>query len=198
MLGLYVPGESLLHRAPAGLKLALLAIGLSVTTLLGSPRSVLVALIVVFALAALARLRARTVLAQVRPLAAVLVLIGAAQVWLADWGTAWVVCGSLLVAVLGAALVTLTTRTEDLLDALVTVLRPLRRLGVDPDRVALVFALTIRAVPVLAGIVEDVREARAARGAQRSARAFAVPVVIRTVRYADRLGEALIARGADD
>ena len=26
----------------------------------------------------------------------------------------------------------------------------------------------------------------------------AVPVVIRTVRYADRLGEALIARGADD
>jgi biotin transport system permease protein len=198
VLGLYVPGDSLLHRARAGLKLALLALGLSIITLLATPAAVLVALAVAVALAAIARLPPATVLAQVRPLAWVLVIVGAAQVWLGGWRTATVVCGSLLVAVLGAALVTLTTRTQDLLDALVGALRPLRRLGVDPDRVALVLALVIRSVPVLARIVEEVHQARVARGAQRSMRAFAVPVVIRTVRYADRLGEALIARGADD
>ena len=198
MLGLYVPGDSPLHRVRAGVKLVLLALGLSLTTVLGSPLAILVALGVVLALAVVARLPLRTVLAQGRPLAVVLLVVAGVQVWLADVSTAWVVAGSLLVAVLGASLVTLTTRTEDLLDALVAALRPLRRFGVDPDRVALVFALAIRAVPVLAGIVEDVRQARAARGAQRSVRALAVPVVIRTVRYADRLGEALIARGADD
>jgi biotin transport system permease protein len=53
-------------------------------------------------------------------------------------------------------------------------------------------------VPVLTGLAAEVRQARRARGAGRSVRAFAVPLVIRTVRYADRLGEALIARGVDD
>jgi biotin transport system permease protein len=69
---------------------------------------------------------------------------------------------------------------------------------VNPERVALVLALAVRSVPVVAGLARDVQEARLARGAGRSVRAFAVPLVIRTVRYADRLGEALAARGVDD
>jgi biotin transport system permease protein len=112
--------------------------------------------------------------------------------------TAVVVTGSLLLAVAAAGLVTLTTRTQDLLDAVVAALRPLRRVGVDPERVGLLLALTIRSVPVLVGLAGDVRDARRARGAERSVRAFAVPLVIRAVRHADRLGEALAARGVDD
>ena len=77
-------------------------------------------------------------------------------------------------------------------------LRPLRRAGVDPERVALVLALAVRTVPVLVGIGAEVQQARAARGAERSVRAFAVPFVIRSLRHADRLGEALEARGVDD
>jgi biotin transport system permease protein len=61
-----------------------------------------------------------------------------------------------------------------------------------------VLALTIRAIPVVSGLAQDVVEARRARGVERSARAFAVPLVIRSVRYADRLGEALAARGVGD
>jgi biotin transport system permease protein len=106
--------------------------------------------------------------------------------------------GGVLVAVAAAGLVTLTTRTEALLDALVAALRPLRRAGVDPERVALVLALAVRSVPVVAGIAGEVQQARAARGAERSLRAFAVPFVIRSLRHADRLGEALEARGVDD
>ena len=62
----------------------------------------------------------------------------------------------------------------------------------------LVLALAVRSVPVLVGLAADVRQARAARGAERSVRAFAVPFVIRALRHADRLGEALAARGVDD
>nr|WP_284287061.1 energy-coupling factor transporter transmembrane component T [Angustibacter aerolatus] len=58
--------------------------------------------------------------------------------------------------------------------------------------------LTVRAVPVVAGLLDDVRDARRARGLERSPRALLVPLVVRTVRYADRLGEALVARGVDD
>jgi biotin transport system permease protein len=198
VIGLYVPGTSVVHRAPAGVKLGLLVVFLGVLGVLRSPAVLAGGLAVVAAVAALSRVGARRVLAQVRPVLFIAVVVGAAQVWLADVRTAVVVTGSLVVAVASAGLVTLTTRTEDLLDAVVRVLRPLRRVGVDPDRVGLVLALTIRTVPVLAGLGAEVRDARRARGAERSVRAFAVPLVIRAVRHADRLGEALAARGVDD
>jgi biotin transport system permease protein len=69
---------------------------------------------------------------------------------------------------------------------------------VDPERVALVLALAVRSVPVITELAAEVQQARAARGAERSLRAFAVPFVIRSLRHADRLGEALEARGVDD
>ena len=198
MLGLYVPGNSLLHRAPAGAKLAALAAGLLALGLRSSPTSLAIACAVLVALTALSRVRPAAVVGQLRPVLPVLGLIGVVQVWLNGWRPAVTVIGTLAIGILAAALVTVTTRTQDLLDAVVTVLRPLRRVGVDPDRVALLLALAVRSVPVLAALVAEADQARAARGAQRSVRALAVPLLIRTVRHADRLGEALAARGVDD
>ncbi len=53
-------------------------------------------------------------------------------------------------------------------------------------------------MPVVVGLAEEVREAQRARGLGASPRAFAVPLVVRTLRHADALGEALAARGVDD
>jgi biotin transport system permease protein len=94
--------------------------------------------------------------------------------------------------------VTLTTTTTDLVDTLVGGLRPLRRFGVDTERAGLLVALSIRSVPVVVGIAEEVRDAQRARGLTSSPRAYAVPLIIRSLRHADELGEALVARGADD
>jgi biotin transport system permease protein len=198
LIGAYLPGDSPVHRAPAGLKLAVLAVGLLLLAVRPGPVPVLVGAGAVLALAALARVGLRPLAAQVRPLLWLLVPLTALQVWLSGPAVALTVAGGLLVAVAAAGLVTLTTRTEALLDALVAALRPLRRAGVDPERVALVLALAVRTVPVLVGIAGEVQQARAARGAERSVRAFAVPFVIRSLRHADRLGEALEARGVDD
>jgi biotin transport system permease protein len=198
LLGSYLPGDSPVHRAPAGLKLGLLGAGLLLLALLPGFVPVLVAGVVVVGLAALGRVGARPLAAQVRPLLWLLVPLTAVQLWLSGPVRALTIAGGLVVAVAAAGLVTLTTRTEELLDALVAGLRPLRRAGVDPERVALVLALAVRSVPVLVGIAREVQQARAARGAERSVRAFAVPFVIRSLRHADRLGEALEARGVDD
>jgi biotin transport system permease protein len=59
-------------------------------------------------------------------------------------------------------------------------------------------ALGIRCVPVVVGLARQVREAQLARGLGASPRAFAVPLIVRSLRHADTLGEALVARGADD
>ncbi len=197
-VGLYQPGSSLLHRVPAGAKLATVLVGVIAVTLLREPWQLGVAVLGVAGLYVLAGIRWRTAAAQLWPMRWVTVLIGALQCWLADWRTAVLLCGGLLVTVALAALVTLTTRVTAMLDVCVRVLRPLRRLGVDPDRVGLVLALAIRCVPLMIGLVGEVEQARKARGVGFSLVALAAPVVVRALRSADAMGDALIARGVDD
>jgi biotin transport system permease protein len=134
---------------------------------------------------------------QVRPLRWAVLFIGVLQWITTGWQAALMVTGTLVVSVALAALFTLTTRVTAMLDLSVKMLHPLRRF-VDPDRVGLVLAMTIRAVPLMVSIVQDVQQARTARGVGFSLRAMAVPAVVRALRQADAMGDALIARGADD
>ncbi|MDO5066597.1 MAG: energy-coupling factor transporter transmembrane component T [Propionibacteriaceae bacterium] len=103
--------------------------------------------------------------------------------------------GNLLVAVLAARLLTLTTPTTDILDALTTALGPLRHIGVDPERAALTVALMIRSIPYIIGLFEEARDAARARGVSRNIVALLIPVVLGAVAHAERTGEALGARG---
>jgi biotin transport system permease protein len=198
VIGLYRPGTSLLHRAPAGLLLVLLLAGTTALVLARSPLAVLVAAVVTGAGYALAAVPASVALAQLWPLRWFALVLVPLQWWSGGWRQVAVVVGTMVVTVAAAALVTLTTRVSDMLDACVALLRPLRRTGIDPERVALTLALTVRAVPVLADTFAQARDARRARGLERSPRALLVPLVLRTLRHADRLGEALAARGVDD
>jgi biotin transport system permease protein len=197
-LGLYVPGSSVLHRAPAGAKLlALVAAGLG-SLWLDDAWQVLVALGVVLGGYAVAGLPLRVAGRQLRPLVWIAVGTAVFHVLVSGWERAFVVVGVLALLVLLASLVTLTTRTTALVDAVVTGCRPLRVLRVDAERVGLMIALGIRCVPVVVGLAQDVRDAQRARGLGASPRAFAVPLIVRSLRHADALGEAMVARGVDD
>ncbi|HET6561190.1 MAG TPA: energy-coupling factor transporter transmembrane protein EcfT [Marmoricola sp.] len=197
-LGLYLPGSSLVHRAPAGVKLAVLVAVGAVSFLLDTPWQVGTAVGLVVLGYVVAGLSPLSLLRQARPLLWLLLAVGAFHVLVDGWARALVVTGVILLLVLLAGLVTLTTRTTELVETLVRVLGPLRRIGVDAERVGLLLALSIRSVPVVVGIAEEVRDAQRARGLQGSPRAYAVPLVIRSLRHADALGEALAARGVDD
>ena len=197
-LGLYVPGTSLVHRAPAGLKLVVMIAAGVASVFLRAPWQVAAALTVVLLSYGVAGLPPRTVVRQVRPWLWVGLVTAGFHLVVNGWERAVVVVGVLAVLLLLAALVTLTTRTTDLVDAVVTACRPLRVLRVDPERVGLMIALGIRCVPVVVGLAEGVRDAQRARGLTASPRAFAVPLIVRSLRHADALGEALAARGLDD
>lgn len=197
--GLYHPGTSLLHRAPAGVTLVAVAVAIvSMTLWVRQPWQLLPCAVVVVAAYTLARIPVRLAAVQLRPLVWMLAVIAVFQVIFAGWERAVVICGSLLLAVALAALVTLTTRTTEMLDAIVAAAGPLRHVGVDPDRVGLVLIMTIRCIPLLGTIVERVTAARKARGLGFSLRALAVPVVIAALLTAEKMGEALAARGVDD
>lgn len=197
-LGLYLAGTSPVHRLPAGVKLLLLLLAGASSVFLDEPWQVAVALGVVLLCYGVARVSPRVAFAQVRPLLWILGAAAVVHVAVSGWERAVVVLGVIVALVLAAGLITLTTRTTDLVDAIVRVCRPLRALGVAPERVGLVLALGIRCVPVVVGLAQEVRDAQKARGLGASPRAFAVPLIVRSLRHADALGEALVARGADD
>ena len=199
MLSLYVPGTTPVHRAPAGVKLAVLA--LLGVALFATARLVLVAAALVLVLAAgllWARLPRRALLSQVRPV----------WIWLiALFGFHLLVTGPLLGAVavlrlltlvLAAAVVTTTTRMTALVAVIEWLTSPLRVLGIRPARVGLVIAMTLRFIPLVSDRATRIREAQAARGADRVRPAMVVPLLVQVLRMATTVGEALDARGAGD
>ncbi|HEU0214644.1 MAG TPA: CbiQ family ECF transporter T component, partial [Jiangellaceae bacterium] len=159
----YLPGRSWLHLLPASVKLTGLAVAMVALLLVDSPAGIAAAVgvtVLLYLSVGLAR-ALPTQAWSLRWLVAALVVF---QALTAGWAAAVVVTGRVVVAVVLAGLVTLTSRVVDLLDVFERVLRPLRRLGVDSERVALVLALAIRAVPIVAGLAAEVRDAQQARG----------------------------------
>ncbi|WP_438854910.1 energy-coupling factor transporter transmembrane component T family protein [Agromyces sp. M3QZ16-3] len=197
MIGVYHPGSSALHRMPALAKLALLAVCVTATALVGSLPVLGIVAATTIGLFALARIPVRVAWRQVSPILWVLAFAVPVQWIFAGWEAAATMGVRLVLAVALAAVYTLTTPVTATLDAMQVVLRPFAR-WIDPDRVGLALALAIRCVPLLADLVREVLEARRARGAEGSLTALAVPVIVRTLRTADHLGEALMARGVDD
>ncbi|MBP2296048.1 energy-coupling factor transporter transmembrane component T family protein [Azospirillum rugosum] len=197
MLGLYLHRDSPVHAFPVGWKLAALAVAATGLFFVSNPVAIGAALVGALGLFALARLPLGAVLGQIRPLLPVLVLLFAVQAAFAGWETGAATAGRLALLVLLASLVTLTTRASDTIDALERGLGWLRPLGVNAGKVSLMLALTIRLIPVLLDLVQEIRMAQRARGVERSALALLVPLLVKTMRMADHLSDALEARGYD-
>jgi biotin transport system permease protein len=197
MIGVFHPGTSLVHRTPAIVKLGLLAVIVTVVALQSSLVWLGAASVLVVLLFLVARVPLALAWRQIVPIVWVLAFAVPVQVIFGGWEAAAVMAVRLVVAVALAALYTLTTPVTATLDAVQALLRPFRR-WIDADRVGLALALTIRCVPLLAELVREVLEARKARGAEGSLFALAVPVIVRALRTAEHLGEALTARGFDD
>ncbi|MGB3699433.1 MAG: energy-coupling factor transporter transmembrane protein EcfT [Gordonia sp. (in: high G+C Gram-positive bacteria)] len=198
MIGVYVPGRSLLHRLPAGVKIvALMASIITVALVVRTPQAAGIALAATAAAFALARIRPRNAWSQVRGVVWVLAALFVFQWLLTDAARAFVVCAVLLASVGLAAVVTLTTRTADMLEAILTGLSPLKRFGVRTDLIAMAFALTIRSIPLIAEVLSQVDQARRARGLRAGPRVLLAPTVLAALQTADGFAETLAARGMD-
>jgi len=200
-LGLHVPGTTPVHRAPAGLKLALLA-GLGTAAAFArGPVPALTLLALVAAAWLLARLP-WAALRQVRGVAVLLVVLGGFRWWHDGPGAAVGTVAGLAAVVLAAAVVTATTPADETVAVLTRALRVLARVplvgrAVRPGSVALAVALVLRTVPMLLGVAQGARDAARARGV-RGPRAWLLPTLVRAVGHAVRTGEAIHARGLLD
>ncbi|MBR8742202.1 energy-coupling factor transporter transmembrane protein EcfT [Nocardiopsis sp. MG754419] len=199
VLGLYVPGTGPLHRIPAGPKLlALLVLGVALIAV-ADLWVALTVLVVALVLYPVTGLGARRALAVLRVLWPFLLAIGVFQaLFVGAWTEGVRLCAQLAALVLLANAITLSTRVAEMLALFERLARPLRRVGADPDRVALVLALTIRSIPMVAAAWTAARDGYRARGLRNRPHLLVVPVIVHLLRMAEATGEALVARGIDE
>lgn len=198
-LGVYVPGNTFLHRAHPTLKFCVLVAFILFATIWPStPWQSMALMVVAMALYPLAHVPIEVAWHQLVPLLPILAFLGAFSWWQNGAERALTLLISLLATIAAANLLTLTTTVEELLDALDRSLAPLTRIGVPAELISLTIALTIRLIPLMLATANEVLDARKARGVGFSLSAFGIPLVIRSVRRAKMIGEALMARGAVD
>jgi biotin transport system permease protein len=189
--------ETALHRWPAGLKLGLLAalgVALGMTA---EPAILAAALAAVWAaalplgLAEVARMPRR-----LWPLWPFVLVIGGWHILRGTPSTGLAITLRMLTMFAAATLMLLTTRFDELMGTFSTLMRPLARLGLPVDRVALALAMAVRFVPVLAQRAADLARAWRARSYRKPRHRLLAPLALAALDEADHAAEALRARSA--
>jgi biotin transport system permease protein len=202
-LALYVPRAGVVHRLPAGLKLLLLAalaVALFALPTLTAAGAALAGVLAVGLL--VARLPVPALARQARAVRWWLLALVVVHWLTTDLRTGVHVALRLLALVLAAAVVTATTRVNDMVVVVERLCAPLRLVGVRPARVGLAITMALRFIPVLVERADRIREAQAARGGSphgvRALRTTVAPLLVQVLQMAHDVSEALDARGADD
>lgn len=196
LLGHYLPGTSLIHRAPLLVKyLVVLIIGAAVL-IYRIPAVGIGTLLFGVGLFALAGPRVlRVWVAPLRQLWWVFAILGIYQAILNSPLFALSLISGMLAVIQCGRLILLTTTQSALLDGLEAAAAPVRFIGGNPATIALAVALMLRSIPAIATSVQDLTDAAKARDIKRNPAILAAPVVINTVAYAQRTADALAARG---
>lgn len=198
MLTLTSPVEIWAHRWPAGIKLALLAGATTALFLLHAPLTLVLATgaTVLLYLSGKPSFAAAGV-QNLWPLWPFVVIVGLWHVWTGDLANGAAILLRMITAVALANFVTMTTRLSDMLSVFETLARPLSPV-LPPRRLALAFALVIRFIPVMQDRMAQIRLAWLARSVARPRWRVMVPATLAALDDADRVAEALRARGGAD
>ncbi len=197
LFGVYQPGTSVLHRTWIGAKVGGLAIFSLAVVLVRSVEAAFVFLAIAILAAVVARVDLRLLVRSLRPVLFAAVIFAAIQWLLYGPEKATETLVDMVALALAAIVVSSTSPVNAMLDAFIRWITPLRRVGVNPERVALTIGLAIQALPGTVALAIETRDAARARGV-RHPRAFLTPFVIRVIGRAQETGDALHARGIGD
>lgn len=195
LLTIYLPGNSWLHRLPAGLKLLGLAVfstAIYQVTDLTLLAGLTLAVMMMFFSFGWSGWR---YMAVIRPLVPLFALLFGLQWWSISLPAAFVLLCRMVMLIWMAHMLTLTTPMQQMMDAITPVLSPLKLIGFKPERLAFAVVLLIRFVPVLMALVSQLQDAWQARAGGRNRWRLVVPVLINAIRMSDQVADSLSARG---
>ncbi|AQS40771.1 MAG: Biotin transport system permease protein [Candidatus Tokpelaia hoelldobleri] len=190
--------SSFLHRINAGYKfLSLFCISL-LLFFAGTLPVIATTLIMTIGFYKATHLPLKQIWQQLRPIRWLLLFLAVFQLFYNGWYEMSVTIGRLVTMLLLAGLIMLTTTATAIMASFERSFQFLRPFGANPAKISLVLSLTLRFIPMLAQISQEVREAQKARGLEYSFTAIAIPVLIRTLKTSGEISAAIEARCYDE
>ncbi|MFZ5641716.1 MAG: energy-coupling factor transporter transmembrane component T family protein [Bacillota bacterium] len=220
-LGHYIPGESFIHRVDPRAKM-LCALLLIAAIMLIKTRGMFAGAAVLYGLLlVMTRVRPGYLLRMLRPVLYLILFTAIINMLFIPGETVYslgilritreglaysITFGlRLLFIIVTTSIITLTTSPTALTDGLERLLRPLKRVGVPAQELAMMMSLALRFIPTLAEELDKIRKAQLSRGADvmqgnllhraRLAVSLLVPLFVSAFRRADELSLAMEARG---
>ncbi|ATP11908.1 cobalt ABC transporter permease [Bartonella henselae] len=194
MIGLYIPRDTFIHNLKPGIKLLFLTVcGTTILMVSSIPILVLLLLFVIL-FYKIAKIPFGTVIKQFKSMGLFLALIFVFQAIFVNWLIGIEVILHLIILFSLSSLVSFTTRVSDMVASIEVGLQPFRRFGINPSQLSMVISMSIRFIPLLSEKFNEVREAQRARGFNTNIATLAIPLIIRTIRMASEVAEALEAR----
>jgi biotin transport system permease protein len=188
MISLYRPGNSVLHRVPAGFKLlGLFAILISFSLWGRNFYGASIALIGFLVLFALAGFGVSDLMKQLWQTKFLLLLVVVPQLIFAGLEQGTFNSVGIVSGILFAGLVTLTTKTSDIVSLIERLTRS--------KAFAFLIALSVNSIALVMGFSKSISEAGLARGVKRSAIGQIVTLFVVSLKFADDYAESLAARG---
>lgn len=195
MISVYRAGNSLIHRIPTGIKLlAFMVFIFLITLIVRNPVSLLLATAVFVATYLTAGFGIKSLLADVWHTRYLVVFMVIPQLIFLTPELTLINTGRVLLGVLFGTLLSLTTRTSDILESIDAAFSVGRK-RLAPEWLGLLLAITITTIPILAGFVKNVREAQMARGLRPRIFRMTLPVLVLALKHADEMADAMNARG---
>jgi energy-coupling factor transporter transmembrane protein EcfT len=220
--GQYIAGDSFTHRLDPRVKM-ISAIILSILIFRANWFDVYLISLFFVTMIALSRLRARSILLAIKPLAFFAGLLFLLHLFFTD-GTALLelprlhlkmtyeglflgafVAWQFFALVLSGAILTMTTLPSEMISGLEKLLHPFKYLGIPTQDIAVMVSMALRFVPTLLEEFDRIRMAQMARGADvrtgpllrrvKTAASMTAPLMLSALRRADDLAEAMEARG---
>ena len=222
ILGRYIPGDSFIHRLDPRTKLLATFYYIAIVFLANNWQSYLLISVITLAIIPLARVSFRFFLRGLMPVLFLIVFTVLLQVFFTtgghvywQWGwltssSAWVINAAyifirLVLIIFMSTLLTLTTPSLSLADAVESLLKPLAKIHFPVTEVALMLSIALRFVPTLMDQTTKTMNAQRARGVDFGSGGLVaqvkaivplfIPLFVSAFAMADDLATAMEARG---
>lgn len=219
-IGQYFPGDSLLYKMDARMKIVLTFLLIVTIFLCKNVTSMLLMIAVTIFLVLVSKVPVKTILKSIKPLAVIIVITAVLNIFYGE-GDALVELGRFKITVEGiktaifmavriivlvviSSLLTYTTSPNELTDALERLFKPLKVFKVDVHSIAMTMTIALRFIPTLIEEVQKIMAAQKSRGADMEtgslihrAKALVpvlIPLFVSSFRRANELAYAMECR----
>ncbi|WCR55495.1 energy-coupling factor transporter transmembrane component T family protein [Bartonella clarridgeiae] len=197
MISSYIPHDTLIHRLRPGTKLLFLILCGTIIFMVSSISAFLLFLLFISSLYRIAKIPFNKIIKQFKPVWLFLVFIFIFESIFDNWLTGFSIILRFIILISLASLISLTTKVSDMVASIEVGFRSFQCLGINPSKLSMVLSMAIRFIPVISEKFNAICEAQRARGLDINIIALAIPLIIRTIRIASEVAEALDARSYD-